>query len=40
MIAIVPSSDMGMARITLSVLESEPRNNQQTRAVRTTARIS
>ncbi len=36
MMATVPRSDMGMARMTLSVLESDPRNSQQTKAVRTT----
>ena len=40
MMAIVPIRDMGMARMTLSVLESEPRNIQQTRAVRMTDRMS
>ncbi len=36
MMATVPRSDMGMARMTLSVLESDPRNSQQTKAVRMT----
>ncbi len=36
MMATVPSRDMGMARMTLSVLEREPRNSQQTKAVRMT----
>ena len=41
MMATVPRSDMGMARMTLRVLESEPRNIQQTRAVsRTESRSS
>ena len=40
MMAIVPIRDIGMARMTLSVLESEPRNIQQTRAVRMTDRMS
>ena len=40
MTATVPSSDIGIASTTLSVLESEPRNSQQTSAVRTTARPS
>ena len=40
MMATVPRSDMGMARMTLSVLESDPRNSQQTRAVRMTDRKS
>ena len=35
--ATVPSSDIGMARTTLSVLESEPRNSQHTSAVSTHA---
>ncbi len=33
MTATVPSSDMGMASTTLSVLDSEPRNIQHTSAV-------
>ncbi len=33
MIATVPSRDMGMARMTFRVLDRDPRNIQQTRAV-------
>jgi hypothetical protein len=40
MVAIVPSSDMGIASTTFTVLENEPRNIQQTSAVSRTAMIS
>jgi hypothetical protein len=36
MMATVPRSDMGMARMTLRVLESDPKKSQQTKAVRRT----
>jgi hypothetical protein len=37
MTAIVPRSDIGIARTTFIVLESEPRKSQQTKAVRSIA---
>ena len=40
MMAIVPRSDIGIARITFSVVDSEPRNIQQTSAVRITESTS
>ena len=40
MTAIVPSSDIGIAKSTFIVLDSEPRKSQHTIAVRITARPS
>jgi hypothetical protein len=40
MMATVPNNDIGMARSTLSVADSEPRNSQHTSDVSTTASTS